>query len=275
MNDCTTAANTRRYDGPAKRPMHLYDRRLARDCKRGMARRVARTGRLSALNRLTGGGTTMMALGCGLMLLASGCQAIRPPTPTPVPTSTAVEPSIDDLPGRGVQITGHGDATTIPITPEYTQGITVGISIVTTTHDGQSAFTVQAIADNQISVLVAATGPYRGARPLVVQDNVSFQVNADGNWTLRVEPLRNGGQPTFSGTGDNVSQFFDPPPPGQWVISGAGKKLFIQLHCVSGDADVVDDNGGPYRRTATITFSPGPCFWEVQSDGTWSLKPQA
>jgi hypothetical protein len=57
--------------------MHLYDRRLARGYKRGMARRVARTGRLSALNRLTGG-TTLKVLGCGLMLLASGCQAIRP-----------------------------------------------------------------------------------------------------------------------------------------------------------------------------------------------------
>jgi len=63
--------------------MHLYDRRLARDCKRGMARRVARTGRLSAFNRLIGGSTTLKALGCGLMLLASGCQALRPANPTP------------------------------------------------------------------------------------------------------------------------------------------------------------------------------------------------
>src|SRR5712692_3485826 len=189
------------------------------------------------------------------MLLASGCQGLRPANPTPVPTPTAVEPAIDYLPGRGVQITGYGDAVTIPVTPEYTQGITVGISIVTATHDGPSAFTVQAIADNQISVLVAATGQYHGARPLVVQDNVSFRVRAIGNWTLRVEPLRNGGQPAFSGTGDNVSLFFDPPPPGQWFISGAGKKLLIQLHCVSGDVDVVDDTNGPYQRTATITFS--------------------
>ena len=230
---------------------------------------------MTALHRLTASSALLNVLGSGLILLASGCQAIRPAPPTPVPTSTAVEPLIDDLPGRGVQITGYGDATTTAITPEYTQGITVGISIVTAAHDGQSAFTVQAIADNQITVLVAATGQYRGTGPLVVQDNVSFQVHADGNWTLRVEPLRNGGQPAFSGTGDNVSQFFNPPPPGQWFISGAGKKLLIQLHCVSGDVDVVDDNSGPYLRTAMITFSRGPCFWEVQADGTWSLKPQA
>src|SRR6266567_6184545 len=109
-----------------------------------------------------------------VVVLGSGCQVLRAPTTTPVPTPTVVELAIDYLPRRGVQVSGHGDAMTDPITPQYTQGITVGISIVTATHDGQSAFTVQAIADNQISVLVAATGRYRGARPLVVQDNVSF-----------------------------------------------------------------------------------------------------
>jgi hypothetical protein len=140
---------------------------------------VSRPGRLTELTRLTGGRTALKVLGSGLMLLARGCRALRPANPTPVPTPTAVEPAIDYLPGRGVQITGYGDAVTIPITPEYTQDITVGISIVTATHDGQSAFAVQAIADNHPIVLVAATGQYRGARPLVVQDNVSFEVKAD------------------------------------------------------------------------------------------------
>jgi hypothetical protein len=220
-------------------------------------------------------GNAVVQLVCsGLILLAGGCQALRPANPTPIPTAIEVEPAVDYLPGRGVEITGRGDAITVPITPQYTQGITVGISIVTATHDGQSAFTVQAIADNQPVVLVATTGQYRGARPLVVQDSVNFQVKADGNWTLRVEPVRNGGQPAFSGTGDDLSQFFDPPPPGQWLISGGGKKLYVQLHCVSGDVDVVDDNNGPYQRTATITFSRGPCFWEVQSDGDWRLEPR-
>jgi hypothetical protein len=236
---------------------------------------VFRNRSVTALHRPTASSAWLNVLGAGLILLASGCQAIRPAPPTPVPTSTAVEPAIDYLPGRGVQISGYGDAVTSPITPQYTQGITVGISIVTATHDGQSAFAVQAIADNHPIVLVSATGQYRGARPLVVQDTVSFQVKADGNWTVRVEPLRNGGQPAFSGSGDNVSLFFDPPPPGQWLISGAGKMLLIQLHCVSGDVDVVDDNSGLFLRTAMITFSRGPCFWEVQSDGSWSLKPQA
>ena len=119
-----------------------------------------------------------------------------------------------------------------------------------------------------------ATGAYDGSRPLGIQDTVSFQVTADGNWTIRVEPLRSGGQPAFSGTGDRVSPFFDPPPPGQWLISGDGKNLNVQLHCVGGDVVAVDDTNGPFQRTAMITFSRGLCFWEVQSNGNWSLKPQ-
>ena len=212
----------------------------------------------------------------GLWLLSVACQQLRPasPTPAPTPEPTQVEPTIADLPGRGVQIAGRGNAVTAEITPEYTQGITVGISIVTATHAGQSAFVVQAIANNRPEVLVSATGAYDGSRPLVIQDTVSFQVTADGNWTIRVEPLRSGGQPAFSGTGDRVSPFFDPPPPGQWLISGDGKNLNVQLHCVGGDVVAVDDTNGPFQRTAMITFSRGRCFWEVQSNGNWSLKPQ-
>lgn len=210
-----------------------------------------------------------------LSMFAAACQLVQHPTATPtlVPTPTAVPPTIDNLPGRGVQITGRGDTITDHITPEYTQGITVGISVVTVTHDGNSDFTLQAIENSQPTVLVAATGRYQGSRPIVIQDDVAFQVKADGNWTIRVEPLRGGGQPSFSGAGDRVSALFDPPPPETWSISGGGRKLSIDLHCISGDGVVVDTTG-PYDAAATITFSRGPCFWEVQSDGTWTLKPQ-
>ncbi len=207
-------------------------------------------------------------------LVATACRAVGPP---PAPTSATApllpETNVNYLPGRGVELTGRGDSTTGLITPQYTQGITVGISVVTLAHDGQSDFTVQAIANNQPTVLVAATGPYQGSRPLVVQDDVAFQIKADGNWTIRVEPLRSGGQPAFSGTGDSVGQFFQPPASGQWSISGTGSKLNVQLHCLSGDLVVVDTSG-PYQATATISALRGQCFWEVQSDGTWSLIPQ-
>jgi hypothetical protein len=219
--------------------------------------------------------TSRTALCALLLLLGAACQVSRPPIPTATEAAppTQVEPDIVNLPGRGVEIDGRGDTLTDPITPNYAQGITVGISRVTATHDGQSAFTVQAITNNQPTVLVATTGQYSGSRPFVVVDAVAFQVKADGKWTIRVEPLRPGGQPAFSGTGDSLGSSFQPPPPGQWLISGQGTKLWVDLHCLSGDVVVVDTSG-PLRNTATINFSTGPCFWEVQSDGAWSLQPQ-
>src|SRR5712691_1542819 len=211
-----------------------------------------------------------------MSLLATACRAVNPappPASTSVPPPLLPETNLTYLAGRGVELTGHGDTLTGSITPQYTQGITVGISVVTLSHDGQSDFTVQAIASNQPTVLVAATGQYQGSRPLVVQDDIEFQIKADGNWTIRVEPLRNGGQPAFSGTGDSVSQSFPIPSAGQWTVSGVGNRLNVELHCLSGDLVVVDTSA-PYSATASISGLRGPCFWEVQSDGAWSLEPQ-
>src|SRR5438270_8325435 len=105
-------------------------------------------------------------------LVATACRAVgRSPAATSAPRPLLPETDISYLPGRGVELTGQGDRTTGLITPQYTQGITVGISVVTLMHDGQSNFIVQAIANNQPTVLVAAVGPYQGSRPLVVQDD--------------------------------------------------------------------------------------------------------
>jgi molybdate transport system substrate-binding protein len=214
-----------------------------------------------------------IALAVAVSLIATACQAVQPrPTVTPVAAPQLEEPFVNYLPGRGVELAGRGDRVSGSITPQVTQGITVGISVVTLTHDGQAAFTVQAIANHQRTVLVSASGPYHGSRPLIVQDSVAFQVQADGNWTISIEPLRSGGQPAFAGAGDSVSQFFTPPSSGQWAISGDGSRLNVQIHCLSGSLEVLDANGG-YEGTVTLTSLRGSCFWEVQSDGNWSLNP--
>jgi len=67
------------------------------------------------------------------------------------------------------------------------------------------ALIVSAIDGEQTELLTSAIGAYTGQRPLVVQGPVSFQVTADGSWTLRVQPMSSGGSPAFNGTGDAVS----------------------------------------------------------------------
>jgi hypothetical protein len=143
----------------------------------------------------------------------------RAPTPTEAPAA----PRARELPGRGIEVDGQGNAQTDDITPDYAGGLNLGIDVVTLTHDGRSSFIVTATQGDQSEKVTSAIGAYQGQRPLVVEGPVSFQVTADGNWTLRIQPMSTGGSPAFSGTGDAVSAYFDPPAPSTWNISYSGQ----------------------------------------------------
>jgi hypothetical protein len=192
-----------------------------------------------------------------------------PPGPTPVPQP----PEISDLPDRGVAIQGHGTATTDDVTPQYTGGLAIGIDVVTLTHDGQSTFIVNSVQNDQSEQLTSAIGAYKGQRPLVVEGPVSFQVTADGAWTIRITQMSSGGKPPFSGSGDAVSPYFSPPDAGTWNISHDGQSsFFVYTHCLSGSF-VVEDRTGPFQDSPRVEFGRGPCFWEVRADGAWSMAP--
>lgn len=206
------------------------------------------------------------------MVLLAGCslpQRGGPTGPTPVPEP----PQVVNLPGRGVTVQGHGSATSEPLVPDYTGGIPIGIDLLTLTHDGQSSFIVTAIEGDQSTNVAMAIGAYNGQRPLVVEGPVAFQVVADGAWTLKVEPLASGGQPAFQGTGDRVSQYFNPPSPTTWSVSHDGQTSFlVSAHCLGGSI-VVEDRTGAVQDRAQVEFPRGPCFWEVRADGAFTLQP--
>jgi hypothetical protein len=208
----------------------------------------------------------------GATVLASiACTTPGPTGPTPVP----IPPEVRVLPGRGISIEGRGTSETDEITPEYSGGLGLGIEVVTLTHDGKSTFIVTALQGSQSEVVTQAIGAYNGQRPLVVQGPVSFQVTADGAWTLRVQPMSSGGTPSFNGDGDRVSAYFAPPRPATWAISHDGRtNFFVYAHCVGGSI-VVEDRNGAFQDTPQVEFPRGPCFWEVRADGTWSIKPQS
>lgn len=219
----------------------------------------------------------MKPLGAALLLLVvCACSALssgnsQPIGPTPVPEP----PAIRDLPGRGVAVEGRGTTTSDAITPQYAGGLSIGIDVVTLTHDGRSSFIVTAVQGDQSEVVTSAIGSYRGQRPLVVQGPVSFQVTADGRWTLQVRPMASGAKPAFSGTGDAVSAYFAPPAPTTWDIAHDGRtKYFVFAHCVGGSI-VIEDKSGSFQDTRQIDFPRGPCFWEVRADGAWSMQPQS
>jgi hypothetical protein len=219
------------------------------------------------------GGITMR---CGMrlaavalaMLAASACAPAARVGPTPVPKPPEVKPL-----ARGVEVSGHGTSQTDPITPQYDSGLNVGIDVVSLSHDGRSSFVVSVIEENGgTEPLVSAIGAYQGQRPLVVSGPVAFSVTADGNWTLKVQPIPQGATPNFQGAGDAVGGYFTPPPAGQWQVTHDGQSAFyVYAHCLGGSV-LVANSQGAVQSTTRVEFPRGPCFWEVRADGNWSLQ---
>ena len=120
-----------------------------------------------------------------------------------------------------------------------------------------------------------AIGRYEGERPIMSNVPIILDIQADGAWTVQIAPMVGSGTPAFSGKGDAVSDVFEPPKLGPWEIAHNGKSNFIvSVHC-SGGRDTIQNEIGPVSGSRVIRFPKGPCFWEVQEDGSWSLKPRS
>lgn len=213
----------------------------------------------------------MRLVALATVVLLSACSQAAVLTPPPL-TPTVMVPTFKQLPGRGFTFEGHGSAETDEVVPDYAGTLGVGVSVVTLSHTGRSSFIVNALQDGGSEVVASAIGAYQGQRPLVVTGALAFEVTADGDWTVKVQPMSSGGSPSFSGKGDLVSAFFTPPRAGDWSLSHDGTAFQAAAHCVGGSV-MMAEHVEPFTETTRLTFPSGPCFWEVHADGTWSLKP--
>jgi hypothetical protein len=196
---------------------------------------------------------------------AAAAAPARPSAPPPAPASTA-----PTGPPRGAPVTlsGRGQTATNPVNLPWP------VSVATFTHDGQRNFIVHSFMNGDDTLQVNQIGRYQGQRPVLGTAPVTFDIRADGAWTIKIEPIGLGGSPPFSGSGDSVSALFTPPSTGAWEVSHSGSRNFIvRLQCASGTT-LVQNVIGQVQGSTIVQFGRGPCFWEVRADGNWSLKPR-
>ncbi len=148
------------------------------------------------------------------------------------------------------------------------------ISIARFTHDGRSVFRVESFVGGQGDLLINTTGPYDGSRPLFEGSPVQLNIEADGAWTVTITAITCcAASGEFAGHGDAVSGQFSPPARGPWKFSNSGQRTYVvYAHCVSGD-QLVLNRVGPFQLSTIVMFGRGPCYWEVMSDGSWSIGP--
>jgi hypothetical protein len=173
-----------------------------------------------------------------------------------------------------VVITGEGQTVTNPFTPP------AAINRVTLTHQGRRNFIVQVFGSTgSEGSMVNELGNYHGIRPLLAdEEQYYFEVNADGAWTILVEPITTDPDAAngISGKGDFVSGLFEPSATGPvpYQLTHTGERNFIvQLYCAGGE-DGVENEIGKVEGSVVVRFKDGPCFWDVKADGDWTITPK-
>ncbi len=169
----------------------------------------------------------------------------------------------------------------------YTQRIALPSPYVriTFTYQGEDNFIVRAHYTEMgydLSVedtLINAIGSYQGAVFIASAEPVALEIMADkGSWEATIEGLGyTEALPRWAGRGDSVSDFFTPPPEGQWRITHRGERNFIvQTFCLNSPKKapqtIVVNAIGPYDETLFLSFSGAPCLWIVQADGEWRFQ---
>jgi hypothetical protein len=196
------------------------------------------------------------------------------PTSTPAPTATPSPIPATATPIPPVVLEGSGQTVTDPFTPPST------INRVFLTHQGQRNFIVRVFkADGSEEGMANEIGNYEGIRPLIgAAGEYYFEIDADGPWTIHIEAMTQelDASDGLEGSGDYVSGVFTPESDGPtpYNVAHNGERNFIaHLYCAGGE-DSVQNEIGAVSGSTVVRFAEGPCFWDVQADGAWSLMPK-
>lgn len=127
-------------------------------------------------------------------------------------------------------------------------------------------------------MLVNTIGRYSGSHLISGDKETLFEVSADGGWVIHIAPLDwapelAGGA---EGEGDTVTDLFDPPASGAtpYKFTHTGERNFIVRLLCAGGSDYVQNEIGAVDGAAVVRFTDGPCLWDVQADGAWTIKPR-
>ena len=170
--------------------------------------------------------------------------------------------------GPPMNISGDGDS----VTDEFS--LPSPFSRATFTNTGSGAFIVKAYFGGEQDLLVDAVGNYQGSILIRSAEPVYFDIKSDSTWSVVLEGVGKTASSMFTGEGDNVSGFFISPGKSTCEISHTGESSFIvRVHCIGG-SDLVVNKIGDYTGSSVVSFSYGPCLWEVKSEGRWTILPR-
>ena len=178
------------------------------------------------------------------------------------------------MPPAPIVVAGEGQTVSDPTE------IPQGVYRLNLSHVGERNFIVRSFApDGGEEGVTNVIGAYEGQELLVSEGGAwTFEVNADGRWTILVEPIGfdDSSATGIEGSGDVITNLFTPTTEGPvpYNFTHDGQRNFIVRLICAGGTDGAQNEIGSIEASAMARFSEGPCLWDVNADGNWSIKPR-
>lgn len=194
------------------------------------------------------------------------------PRPTAAPTTAAparpADPPTRSLAGTGQQV--------------MAADLTAGLILVTATHRGSSNFAIKVIdpQGENAGLPVNEIGNYSGVTAFVIDSpgRYSFDVSADGPWTIKAAQPRNdtagAALPgTTKGRGDAVVGPFRYSGGGKLTMTHNGKSNFaVQTYSTTGREGLPINEIGPYNGSTSVRGTGEALFLAISADGDWTFS---
>lgn len=185
----------------------------------------------------------------------------KPTTTTTTTKQTIYNPSKN--PNWSWQGSGDYVATGLEVT-DY--------AVLNISHNGSSNFYVRVISDNNTDGLVNEIGSYNGQVLIDESGTYEVEIHADGNWNITASGLSVTDSTNFSGTGDSVTPIFNTTNQN-WAITHTGESNFyVREYEVGYYGDGLVNEIGNYSGVVHSDVS-GNCFFKINADGNWTIKP--
>ena len=140
-------------------------------------------------------------------------------------------------------------------------------------HNGDGHFSVKGHHGGDYDLLVNTTDPYDGTTLIYPNEEYTFEVTANGEWTIEVYELGTSSTDAFSGNGDTVTPIFlktsdvyeiTTSGGGHFSVKGWGNydyELLVNTTDENYSGTVMFDNGEDYA------------FFEITASRDWEIKP--
>jgi hypothetical protein len=195
-----------------------------------------------------------------------------------IATTTETTPETEPIELPSYEFEGKGKSATDIFELES------GLVTFKITHKGSSNFSITLMDDagEYVDLLVNVIGSHEGAKALGIKSSGKYicDIQADGNWTLKIEQPRpsTGDKPPLelSGKGQSISQFLELSSGLMKIeMKHKGESNFSVL-LLDGNGDYIDllaNEIGNFEGTKAIGIdSSGIYIMSIEADGEWAIN---